>query len=283
MFPVIPSFCFLSVSVGLSVQLSHTFTGMNILFVAFSNRADPPVLVFVTDGYYMYIETSAPRRNNDKARILSPRQTGTGIKCLTFWYHMYGSNVKTLNVYVTGDSNLGSALWSKNGTQGNRWKKATVDINLGNNQKQYNVSDDCDTGYTDGDDDDSRDGDDYSNGSDGSGDVIKDDDNNVIMMLMMITVRIISKMVVCVCVCVCVHACMCVVYVWGCVCTCVCVCMCVCVHECMWHVCVVILYSFSFSFCLSKWMDHEGFNRPNLIKYCVCIDAYITKKWPYQS
>ncbi|KAK7098915.1 hypothetical protein V1264_003130 [Littorina saxatilis] len=91
-------------------------------------------------GNYVYIKTSAPRRTNDKARLLSPTQSGTGVKCVTFWYHMYGSQVKTLNMYVTGDANLGKAVWTKSGTQGNTWRKATVDINLGDaNSKQYTV------------------------------------------------------------------------------------------------------------------------------------------------
>ncbi|KAL8608892.1 hypothetical protein ACOMHN_065230 [Nucella lapillus] len=90
-------------------------------------------------GYYIYIETSAPRRNNDKAQILSPTQTGTGVQCLTFWHHMYGAHVRTLNVYVTSDSNLGTPVWTKSGTDGNAWKQTTVDIDLGNTTKQYRV------------------------------------------------------------------------------------------------------------------------------------------------
>ncbi|KAK7473655.1 hypothetical protein BaRGS_00035133, partial [Batillaria attramentaria] len=82
--------------------------------------------------------TGPPRRDGDKARLMSPTQTGTGFKCLIFWYHMYGSQVRTLNIYLTTDANLGQPVWTKNGTQGNRWINATVDINLGNsNQKQY--------------------------------------------------------------------------------------------------------------------------------------------------
>ena len=100
----------------------------------------------ISDGNYVYIETSVPRRNNDKARLQSPSQTGSGVKCLTFWYHMYGSQVRTLNVYVTADSNLGTPVWTKSGTQGRQWKMASVDYNLGSKQIQYTVSGSCGRG-----------------------------------------------------------------------------------------------------------------------------------------
>ena len=78
----------------------------------------------------MYIEASG-RKNGDFARLTSPvvsvsQQT---VKCLTFWYHMYGPHVSALNVY-TKTTTLGPAIWSKNGTQGNTWKVANVDIQI---------------------------------------------------------------------------------------------------------------------------------------------------------
>lgn len=48
----------------------------------------------------MYIETSAPRRPNDTARILSPRYTDRSDMCMQFYYHMLGTGVGTLNVYA---------------------------------------------------------------------------------------------------------------------------------------------------------------------------------------
>ncbi|CAH3189514.1 unnamed protein product, partial [Porites evermanni] len=41
-------------------------------------------------GYYMYIETSSPRRPGDKAMLASPKYSSARGKCLQFWYHMYG-------------------------------------------------------------------------------------------------------------------------------------------------------------------------------------------------
>ena len=59
---------------------------------------------------------------------------------------MYGSQVRTLNVYVTADSNLGTPVWTKSGTQGRQWKMASVDYNLGSKQIQYTVSGSCGRG-----------------------------------------------------------------------------------------------------------------------------------------
>lgn len=100
---------------------------------------DNLTIFFFAVGYFAYIETSAPRQSGDKARLLSPPVTGTGIKCLIFWYYMYGPNVQTLNMYVVGDSNLGQPVWTRTGTLGSNWINAAVDVNIGNTQKEFQV------------------------------------------------------------------------------------------------------------------------------------------------
>ncbi|XP_033751996.1 MAM and LDL-receptor class A domain-containing protein 1-like [Pecten maximus] len=82
-------------------------------------------------GYYVYTEASNPRRNGDKARLISPdvAVTGTQTKCLTFWYFMMGRNVAQLNVYAKSGLALPTTpIWRRSGNQGNRWVKAKVDI-----------------------------------------------------------------------------------------------------------------------------------------------------------
>ena len=56
------------------------------------------ILLFV--GHYMYIEASAPRKQGDKARLMSPTYTDNSAICVQFWYHMYGNGIGTLNVYA---------------------------------------------------------------------------------------------------------------------------------------------------------------------------------------
>ena len=81
-------------------------------------------------GYYVYIETSSPRKPNDTARIESAMIPKTQQKCLQFWYHLYGPHVDTLNVYTKKNKQLGSPVWTLSGTQGNKWKHAVVSLTV---------------------------------------------------------------------------------------------------------------------------------------------------------
>jgi len=47
--------------------------------------------------------------------------------CLQFWYHMYGDHVANLTVYAKSN-NVMTVLWQKSGTQGPRWRHATIDV-----------------------------------------------------------------------------------------------------------------------------------------------------------
>ena len=44
----------------------------------------------ILSGYYVFIETSAPRKVGDKAWLKSDQLAATSGSCLTFWYNMYG-------------------------------------------------------------------------------------------------------------------------------------------------------------------------------------------------
>ena len=52
----------------------------------------------------MYIETSSPRQQGDKAVLNSPQLQFSGSMCLKFYYHMYGSDIGTLNVIINGNN-----------------------------------------------------------------------------------------------------------------------------------------------------------------------------------
>jgi hypothetical protein len=65
----------------------------------------------------MFIETSYPRLKGESAILAtSPFQPTTAAWCLSFWYHMYGSDMGSLNVYFDQEGNRGDAIWSKSGT-----------------------------------------------------------------------------------------------------------------------------------------------------------------------
>ena len=64
-----------------------------------------------------------------KARLLSRTFPSTSGRCLTFWYHMYGSGMGELNVYVKpAKAAAMTKVWSLNGDQGDEWKMAQVTL-----------------------------------------------------------------------------------------------------------------------------------------------------------
>ncbi|RNA14511.1 MAM and LDL-receptor class A domain-containing 2-like, partial [Brachionus plicatilis] len=76
-----------------------------------------------SEGWFIYIETSVPAKNNDTARLESLALAGNPkISCLSFYYHMRGVHIDTLNVFIKSQSSGNeSNIWSKTGNQGNKW------------------------------------------------------------------------------------------------------------------------------------------------------------------
>ena len=80
------------------------------------------MVVLSIPGIYFFIETS--QKQGDKAWLVS-QSFFNSRKCLTFYYHIYGNNIGSLNVYRKIYGNKYS-VWSKSGNQGNAWLKAQV-------------------------------------------------------------------------------------------------------------------------------------------------------------
>ncbi|KAJ6218559.1 hypothetical protein RDWZM_009716 [Blomia tropicalis] len=97
-------------------------------------------LGFNKSGYYLYLESSYPRTPNEAARLYSPvYQNLNGIEdiCFQFYYHMYGSAIGSLRVYVLERSQILKELAPRLeliGDQGNQWLKAQIEINAINGQ-----------------------------------------------------------------------------------------------------------------------------------------------------
>lgn len=68
-------------------------------------------------GTYAFIETSSPRRTGHIARIRSKTFSATNGKCMSWWFHMYGSSVASLNVYIKKGGSPESLLWNTKGNQ----------------------------------------------------------------------------------------------------------------------------------------------------------------------
>ena len=83
-----------------------------------------------SQGYYVFIETSVPRKPNETAQLVSAMIPATRLKCLGFWYHMYGAHVDTLNVYTKVAAGLGNPVWTRSGTRGDKWWQGTVELTV---------------------------------------------------------------------------------------------------------------------------------------------------------
>ncbi|XP_026667146.1 MAM and LDL-receptor class A domain-containing protein 1-like [Ceratina calcarata] len=87
-----------------------------------------------TAGGYTYIDSSFPRRPGDRARLISasfPAPSADSPMCLHFWFHMFGSGIGTLKLFVRHFRSLDAAVqevWSLNGNAGNTWFVAQITI-----------------------------------------------------------------------------------------------------------------------------------------------------------
>ena len=68
-------------------------------------------------GTYAFIETSSPRKNGEIARLRSKIFSFTTGKCMSWWFHMYGASVASLNLYMKQVGQTESLVWNLNGTQ----------------------------------------------------------------------------------------------------------------------------------------------------------------------
>ncbi|XP_022786238.1 uncharacterized protein LOC111326491 isoform X2 [Stylophora pistillata] len=85
-------------------------------------------------GRYMYIETSSPRKFGDKAILEYSVPTNDVGKsyCLSFYYHMYGDTIHSLNVF-----NGGTKVFTKAASQGNLWLKAKISLTTLQNKIKF--------------------------------------------------------------------------------------------------------------------------------------------------
>ena len=67
----------------------------------------------------MYIEAT-PQSYGDNAKLQLSVPRSNSSSCLTFYYHMYGSDMGTLNVFSGNDT-----IFTQSGDQGNYWRKVT--------------------------------------------------------------------------------------------------------------------------------------------------------------
>ena len=82
-------------------------------------------------GYYLYSEASWPRQKGDKARLASgflrSLPQGDTTCRLRFYFHMFGPDIGSLNVYTRPCNGCAETLvYSRSGNVGNFWDRAEV-------------------------------------------------------------------------------------------------------------------------------------------------------------
>ncbi|XP_012277059.1 MAM and LDL-receptor class A domain-containing protein 1 [Orussus abietinus] len=87
-----------------------------------------------TAGGYAFVDSSFPRRPGDTARLISSSFPSTGSDapmCMHFWFHMFGSGIGNLKIYLRHFRSLDSRLeemWALGGNAGNAWFMSEVTV-----------------------------------------------------------------------------------------------------------------------------------------------------------
>lgn len=79
----------------------------------------------------MYVETSSPQQPGDVARLISPKYPASNeYNCLQFYYHQYGADVDTLNVYKrdVGGSLNPLKIFTTRGQRFDEWHVMEINI-----------------------------------------------------------------------------------------------------------------------------------------------------------
>ena len=86
---------------------------------------------FDTVGYYLYAESSWPRKAGQKADLISPwmKRKPEG-QCLKFYYTMYGRTMGSLDVKLELNDGRAWLIFLKEGDQGKEWKKGQGNIDI---------------------------------------------------------------------------------------------------------------------------------------------------------
>ena len=82
---------------------------------------------YLGTGLYIYIDASSPRQPGDTARLTSPWMRGP--QCMTFFYHMFGSNMGCVVMYIRIQAaEKLQPIWLRSKDQGDRWTQGKLNI-----------------------------------------------------------------------------------------------------------------------------------------------------------
>ncbi|XP_067932933.1 MAM and LDL-receptor class A domain-containing protein 1-like [Watersipora subatra] len=84
-------------------------------------------------GYFLIADVSY-KKNGDKASLISPTYTKlSSTACLSFWYHMWGDDMGSLEVFLKTSSRK-TKVYTIWGNQGNQWKQFSMTLDLAGSQ-----------------------------------------------------------------------------------------------------------------------------------------------------
>lgn len=87
-----------------------------------------------TAGGYAFIDSSFPRRPGDVAKLVSssfPATTTDVPMCMHFWFHMFGSGIGYLKVFLQhlrSSRDKPQEIWGLSGNAGNAWFMSQITI-----------------------------------------------------------------------------------------------------------------------------------------------------------
>jgi hypothetical protein len=92
------------------------------------------------NGYYLYLDTSAPRKKGQKAGLISPSLPLSNKNCIEFSYYMYGDQPGSLTLYGKYDPFMpNSPLFNRTGSFGNYWLLEALDFSFPIDQASFIV------------------------------------------------------------------------------------------------------------------------------------------------
>ena len=68
------------------------------------------------------------KNHGEKAKLLSGWMGANETVCVQFWYHMYGSDIGNLSIFMKTNQSEAS-VWKLSGDQGNRWRFGQTALN----------------------------------------------------------------------------------------------------------------------------------------------------------
>jgi hypothetical protein len=88
------------------------------------------LIKLILDGYYLFADTSFPKREGQKSRIVSPVIPKTTTShCLEFSYFMNGDSVGSISAFLKYEpSSPNREIFKRSGFQGSYWLHQAIDI-----------------------------------------------------------------------------------------------------------------------------------------------------------